>query len=131
MNLLKRNDQDLTNRVKWITHNGKDILLIDYSNSDGKGMREVIQDVREAYKHVEEHSVLGLGNFSNVFATDGIIEDFKVLTRDSVPFDKRNAVVGLSRGQRVGLRIVKLFSKNKNAAMPFNTREEALAYLTK
>ena len=40
-----------------------------------------------------------------------------------------SAIIGLTRGQRVWLKIVNLFPKAKN--VPFATWEEILAYLTK
>ncbi|HCX20423.1 MAG: hypothetical protein CMB80_13675 [Flammeovirgaceae bacterium] len=116
--------------ISWIEHNGKKVLLIDYSHCKDKWqMIEVVKATASFYQSAPG-KIFTLSDFNNVTGSQEYMAEVKRLGKEL--FDaktERGAVVGITGLKKVFLSGYNLIAKQK--IMPFNTKEQALDYLTK
>jgi hypothetical protein len=116
-------------RVRFIEHKGKRIILLDFS-----GMTENVQGlevVAEAIRVIGAQPVGG-GTLTLTDVTDTrydrqIIEAFKEMTARNRPFVKAAAVVSNSSLHRAAISMIALFSRRKLEV--FDSRAPALDWL--
>jgi len=117
----------MEDRIRFITHKGKQILLVDLSHCTAAEVEKISRLV-PAYANAEPlGSVLILGDFTgaqiNRKAADRIKQD-AVLDR---PHIKRSAWVGTEAIPHVFFENMKSFTQRELTS--FKTREEALDWL--
>ena len=116
-------------RISFITHHGKSIMVIDFSHLEPKEfllLLEVIQ--RTVAKHAPG-SLLTLADLTGAHVDRAVATRMKeVLVRDR-PFVKRSAWVGVDSVPKVYYENIKSFSQRDFP--PFATREEAMEWLVK
>ena len=116
--------------LSFIHHNGKKVLYIDYSNC--KTPQEtvaVLEQVRNEYLRTTEN-YLTLNNFTNAVSNNEYMDLVKKYGKEV--FDARtvrNAGLGLTGIKKILLSAYNITVKNK--LIPFDSREEALEFLTK
>lgn len=116
--------------VSTIQHKDKQIVLIDYTSCESK--EEMIRTLREAADlfRTFPDKVLSLSDFSGAFGSKEFMAETKRLSVDIFRSKtKKAAAIGVTGIKKVLLASFNAFSVNK--LTPFDTKEEALEYLTK
>ncbi|MFZ0818135.1 MAG: hypothetical protein WAM78_21590 [Candidatus Sulfotelmatobacter sp.] len=123
----------MTHRIRFITHHDKKILLIDVSNCSADGVESIFRAVPDFVTTQPRGSVLILSDFTGAsFNPDAI----RVMKETAV-FDKvyvnKSAWAGKSKDPQVISEDVsgELGHFARREFPVFETREEALAWLTK
>lgn len=115
------------NRIRYIEHAGKRILLADFRGCTPEQMQECVRLVPEHVTRQPERSVLLLGDFSGVEFTRESIEKLKIAAAFDQPHVTKGAWVLSGNLPRVLMESIRTFSARQIEV--FSTREEALAYL--
>ena len=114
-------------RIRFITHRGKQVLLVDISNCTPAEMNQLSRLV-PAYVAAEPRgSVLLLADFTGSKFDKAAFESLKQATVYDRPHIKRSAWVGTESLPRVFYENLKAFSQRDLPT--FKTREEALEWL--
>ena len=119
----------MSDRIRFIVHKGKHVLLVDLSNCSAAQVDEICHMVPRFVTAQPKGSVLILGDFT------GAKFDKKACTalKEGAVFDrphiKRSAWVGTESLPNVFYQNVKSFSQRDLPT--FKTREEALEWLVK
>jgi hypothetical protein len=114
-------------RLRYLEHHGKRILLADVSACNEEQLAECIRAVPQYVTKQPEHSVLLLGDFTGTHFTKETIEQLKIATVFDRPHVARAAWVLSDNLHKVLLDSIRNFSAREIAV--FATREEALDYL--
>ena len=114
-------------RVRFITHRGKQVLLIDSSHCTPE---LALRNANEAQRIVGTHplkSVLILTDLTDMQISREFVTRAKEVAVLNRPFVKRSALVGAQSLPGVFYKAIKTFSQREFPR--FNTREEALDWL--
>ena len=121
--------QFLTGHVRFITHLGKQILLLDLSNCSAAEVQEIFRAVPEFVTTRPRGSVLILSDFSGA----SIDQDGIRIMKETAVFDKlyvkKSAWTGTENLPRELAESLGTFSRRDFHV--FETREEALEWLAK
>ena len=117
-------------RVRFITHQGKRILLVDLTNCSAKDVMKVMAEVQRIVTAQPRESTLTLGDLTGgaQFSRDAITRMKEVAVFDR-PYVKRSAIVGAEGLPKVFYEALRTFSRREFPR--FKTREEALDWLVK
>ena len=114
-------------RIRFITHRGKQVLLVDISNCTPAEMNQLSRLV-PAYVAAEPRgSVLLLADFTGSKFDKAAFESLKQATVYDRPHIKRSAWVGTEALPKVFYENLKAFSQRDLPT--FKTRDEALEWL--
>jgi hypothetical protein len=114
-------------RVRFIEHKGKRILLLDFSNASAEQMLPLLRQVRAIVALGGHKSVLVLANYEGAEIDDRVAMRIKeVLTLDR-PFVKKAAWLGTEHILPALIENFHIFSQRETVT--FKTREEALEWL--
>ena len=119
----------MTDRLRFITHQGKQILLIDLSNCRATEVEKVFRSVPDLVTTCPLGSVLILSDFTGASCD---AEAIRVLQETAVfdkPFVKKSAFVGTGSFPQEFSENLSSFARR--AFPDFKTRDEALAWLAK
>jgi hypothetical protein len=123
----RRKQADVTDRIGFITHQGKQILLIDVSNCSAADVEKTFRAVPEFVTTRPRGSVFILTDFTGASFD---LEAIRVMKETAV-FDKsfvrKSAWVGTADFPQVFSENLKNFARREFPA--FKTREAALAWL--
>ncbi|MGH9492157.1 MAG: hypothetical protein ACRD2K_01525 [Terriglobales bacterium] len=114
-------------RVRFITHQGKQILLIDYSGCTRQALLDILKESERIVLAQPPGSVLTLADVTGVEVSKDVVDEAKkvaVRERDRV---KRAAIVGIESVPKVLFDAVQTFAAREYHT--FATREEALDWL--
>ncbi len=114
-------------RLRFVEHGGKRILLVDVTNCTPEQLAEYIKTVPQYVTRLPEHSVLLLGDFTGTQFTKETIEQLKIAAVFDRPHILKSAWVLGDNLHKVLLESIRTFSAREIAV--FHTREEALDYL--
>ena len=117
----------MTERVKFIEHKWRRILLLDFSECT---IDEALKTMEEAEKIIRSQpagSLLILTDVTNARYNLEAVEKLKGFTRGNAPYVRASAVVGLDGIQKVIYRAVVMFSKRMFPV--FEDREKAQDWL--
>lgn len=114
-------------RLRYVEHRGKRILLADVSVCTDEQLAECIKAVPQYVTKLPEHSVLILGDFTGTHFTKETIEQLKIAAVFDRPHVAKAAWVLSDNLHKVLLDSIRNFSAREIAV--FATREEALDYL--
>jgi hypothetical protein len=116
-------------RIRYITHRGQRILLVDHSGCTAAELATMC-DLVPSYVTLEpENSVLLLADFSNVQIDRDALEHVKLAAVFDRPHLKRSAWVITPSFPKAFYENVKAFSVRELRI--FQTREQALSYLVR
>lgn len=117
----------LDERISFLTHHSKAIMLIDCSRLNVKEMMIMLDLVQHTVARHEKNSLLVLADMNDVHLDRATAQRMKeVLTLDR-PYVKRAAWIGAQSVPKVYVDNFKSFSQREFRA--FETREEAMDYL--
>ncbi len=118
----------MPDRIRWITHKDKRILLIDYSGLRGEEALPFIQQVPSFYKDQPKGSVLCLIDVRNAYATQDVISALNTMVKTTTrPYDKKVAILGIAGAKKVLLITVNMISGH--TIKPFDDEQQALDWL--
>ena len=119
----------MPDRVSFITHRGKPIMLIDFSYCESKEILLLLDEVQHTVAQHQRGSLLTLADLTGAHIDRTVATRMKeVLVRDR-PFVKRSAWIGVDSVPKVYYDNIKSFSQRDFP--PFQTREEAMDWLVK
>ena len=117
----------MDDRIHFIEHKGKKILLIDCSQTTAHQMLLLLEHLRITVAQHAHESVVTLGDFTGAEVDRTVATKIKeVLALDS-PFVKKTAWVGTEKIPHALMEGFHTFSQRTIAT--FKTREEAMDYL--
>jgi hypothetical protein len=116
-------------RVRFVTHQGKQVLLVDYTNCTRQTLLDILKERECIVLAQPKGSALILVDVTGAQFNKDVVEEVKkvaVRERDRV---KRTAVVGEETQPKVFRDAVRTFAVRE--FHPFPTREAALDWLVK
>lgn len=114
-------------RISFITHKGKPIMVVDLSHCGAREILLLLDEVQRTVARHERGSLLTLSDMTGAHIDRAVATRMKeVLTLDR-PFVKRSAWVGTESLPHVYYENIKTFSRRDFPA--FKTREEAMQWL--
>ena len=116
-------------RVRFITHQGKKILLIDFTNCSPEEVTKIAGEVQKIVTARSPKSVLTLSDFTGARFSRAAFTRIKEVAVFDRPFVKRAALVGAESLPQVFYEALKSFSRREFPR--FKTREEAMNWLIK
>jgi hypothetical protein len=119
----------MNDRIRFITHQGKQILLVDLSHCSAAEVEKVLRELPEVVTTRPRGSVL---IFSDFTAASFDAEAMRVMKETAVfdkPYIKKTAWVGAEAFPEDFSKSLSSFARREFPA--FKTRDEALAWLVK
>ncbi len=114
-------------RVSFINHGGKDILLLDFSDMKATDAIAMIEHARGVIGGRPENSLLTLTDVTDIRFNDDLSRKMKEFTVHNKPYVKAAAVVGVTGLKRIIYNAVTAFS-GRNIST-FDDREAAKRWL--
>ena len=114
-------------RIRFIDHQGKKILLVDFSNCPAKDVEKITRAVPDHVTVQPRGSVLVLTDFTGAAFDQDALRAMKETAVFDKPFVKKSALIGtqsLPRGFHEAMT-----SYSRRELLIFKTREEALDWL--
>ncbi|MGA2456814.1 MAG: hypothetical protein ABSF85_04550 [Terriglobales bacterium] len=117
----------MDDRIQFIKHQGKPILLLDFSNANAHEMQLLLEQVRITVARHARESLLTLADYTGATVDHAVATKLKeVLTLDR-PFVKKTAWVGTESIPHAFMENFQTFSQRE--IVTFKTREEAMDWL--
>jgi hypothetical protein len=117
----------MNDNIRFVTHAGKQILLIDVSNCSALQVEEIYRAVPELVTTRPLGSVLILSDFTGASFNTEAIRVMKETAVFDKPYVKRSALAGTENFPQLFFESLSSFSRREFTA--FKTRDEALAWL--
>jgi hypothetical protein len=114
-------------RIRFIGHQGKQILLVDFSSCSATEVEKLAQAVPEYVTAQPRGSVLLLADFTGASFDHEALRAMKESAVFDKPYIKKSAWVGAENLPPVFERNLKAFSRREFTT--FQTRQEALNWL--
>jgi hypothetical protein len=116
-------------RIRFISHKGKQILLVDLSNCPAVEVQQIVRAVPEHVATLPRDSVLILSDFTGASFSKEAILAMKESAVFDKPFVKKSAWVGAESLPEEYQKSIKSFSKREFPK--FKDRQAALEWLAK
>jgi hypothetical protein len=116
-------------RIRFITHQGKRVLLVDLTNCSANDVMKVMAEVQRIVTAQPRESTLTLGDLTGAQFSRDVITRMKEVAVFDRPYVKRSAIVGAEGLPKVFYEALRTFSRREFPR--FKTREEALDWLVK
>ena len=114
-------------RVRFITHQGKQILFIDVTNCAAEEVIELLTEVQHIVTAQPPKSVLTLSDLTGAQFSRSAVTRMKEVAVFDRPYVERAAFVGAQSLPKVFYEALKTFSQREFCK--FKTREEAMDWL--
>ncbi len=114
-------------RIRFITHAGRQVLLIDHSGSNPEEIVRTLAEVETVIRNQPAHSLLVLCDFGGVTFDKKAADLMKVVATKDRPYVLRSAFVHAEEIPDVYYRALQSFSAREFPN--FKSREEALDWL--
>jgi hypothetical protein len=119
----------MDDRIRFVEHQGKQILLCDFSHANAHEMQLLLEYVRVVVAKHGHESIVTLGDYTGSAVDHAVATKLKeVLTLDR-PFVKKTAWVGTESIPHAFMENFHSFSQRE--IVTFKTREEAMDWLAK
>jgi hypothetical protein len=116
-------------RVRFLTHQGKQILFIDLTNGSAEEVIERLTEVQRMVTAQPRESVLTLSDLTGAQFSRTAVTRMKEVAVFDKPYVKRAALVGAESLPKVFYDALKTFSQREFRR--FKTREEAMDWLVR
>lgn len=117
----------MQDRISFITHRGKPIMLIDFSHCEPKEILLLLEEIQHSVARHKRGSLLTLADMTGAHVDRDVVTRMKeVLVRDK-PYVKRSAWIGADSIPKVFYENMKSFTQREFPS--FKTREEAMDWL--
>ena len=117
----------MDDRIRFIEHQGKQIMLIDFSGCTPEQILAVVAEVQDQIAEQPRDSVLTLADFTDARVDKTVAIRIKEALVFDRPYVKRSAWVGTEQLPKVLYENFKSFSQRDFPA--FKTREDAMDWL--
>ena len=117
----------MDDRIQFIEHAGKQILLLDFSHANVREMLLLLELVRVTIAQHARESLLTLADFTGAEVDHTVATKIKEVLALDRPFVKKTAWVGTEQIPHAFLESFHTFSQRKIAI--FNTRVEAMDWM--
>ena len=117
----------LSKRIQFITHGGKQILLVDFSNCPASDVERIARAVPDYVITQPRGSVLLLTDFTGASFDEEALRTMKESAVFDKPHIRKTARIGAGSFPTQFYERLKIFSRRDFPI--FKTREEALAWL--
>ena len=114
-------------RVRFITYQGKQILLVDLTNCSAEEVTQIVGEVQRVVTAQERKSVLTLSDLTGAQFSRTAVTRMKEVAVFDRPYVKRAALVGADSLPQVFYEALQTFSRREFPR--FQTREEAMDWL--
>jgi hypothetical protein len=114
-------------RISFITHKGKPIMIVDLSHCESKEILLLLDEIQLIVARHERGSLLTLADMTGAHIDRAVATRMKEVLVMDRPFVKRSAWVGADSVPRVYYENIKSFSQREFPT--FKTREEAMDWL--
>ncbi len=119
----------MNEHIRFITHEDKQILLVDLSNCPAREVEEITRTVPDYVTVQPRGSVLLLADFTGASIDVEAIRAMKESAVFDKPFIKRSAWVGAEKFPEVLYQNLRSFSRREFPI--FKSRQDALTWLVK
>src|SRR5271165_3271843 len=116
-------------RIRFIAHRGKQILLVDLSHCPADRIEKIVREVLEVVAVFPRASVLILSDFTGASITEEVIRGIKEAAVFDKPYVKKSALLGIENLPPQFTENLSSFSRRIFPA--FKSREEALDWLVR
>ena len=117
----------MDDRINFVEHQGKQILLLDFSNTTAQQMQLLLEYVRITVAQHARESLLTLADMTNATVDHTVATKIKEVYTLDRPFVKKSAWVGADTIPHAFLENFHNFSQRD--IVNFKTREEAMDWL--
>jgi hypothetical protein len=114
-------------RISFVTHRGKMIMLIDFSHLEPKELLLLLEEIQQVVARHARDSLLTLADLTGAHIDRAVATRMKEVLVHDRPYVKRSAWVGVDSVPHVYYENIKSFSQRDFP--PFKTREEAMDWL--
>jgi hypothetical protein len=119
----------MDDRISFVTHQGKPIMLVDLSHCQPKQILLLLDEIQHTVARHPRGSLLTLADFTGAHLDRDVVTRMKeVLVRDR-PYVKRAAWIGAESVPKIYFENIKSFSQREYASFP--TRKAAMDWLVK
>jgi hypothetical protein len=119
----------MNNPIRFVDHQGKRILFVDFSNRRANEVEKIARSVPEVAALEERNSILLLADFTGAVFDDDAIRALKEASVFDKPYVKKSASIGTRSFPRTLHEEMTAYSRR--TLMTFETRDEALDWLIK
>ncbi len=117
----------MDDRIHFVEHQGKQILLLDFSHASAHEMQLLLEHVRITVAQHARESLLTFADFTEATVDHAVATKLKeVLTLDR-PFVKKTAWIGTESIPHAFMENFETFSRRE--IVTFKTRKEAMDWL--
>ena len=127
MRTKPRGSLSIADRIRFIDHEGKRILFVDFSNCKAGEVEQISRKVPDYVTTQPFGSVLILTNFAGASFDEDALRTMKESAVFDKPFVKRSALIGTDTLPRQFYDDIKSFSRRELPIFP--DRDAALAWL--
>jgi hypothetical protein len=114
-------------RINFITHQGKQILVLDFSNSKPDEVLRTIEQAKGVISKQPPNSLLTLTNTTGTRFDDEVTAQMKAYAAHNKPYVRAGAAIGITGLRKIIFDAILLFSSRKLAT--FDTIEAAKDWL--
>lgn len=114
--------------LRWITHRGKTVLLLDFTQRSGERVKQLAREVQQVITSQPRASVLVLADFTGATFSDEATNQIATAAAADRPHVLRSAWVGTESFPEEWFNRIRDYSQRD--IRRFATREEALEFLT-
>ena len=118
----------MSDRISFITHRGKPIMLIDFSQCEAKEILELLDEIQRTVAKHDRNSLLTLADLTGAHIDRAVATRMKEVLVMDRPYVKKSAWVGIDSLPKVYYENMKTFTQRNFP--PFQTREAAMDWLT-
>ena len=117
----------MDDRIHFVEHRGKQILLLDFSHANSNEMQLLLEYVRATVAKHPHESLVTLADFTSATVDHAVATKVKEVMALDRPFVKKTAWVGAESIPHAFMENFHNFSQRE--IVTFKTREEAMDWL--
>jgi hypothetical protein len=119
----------MSNPIRFIDHQGKRILFVDFSNRRADEVEKIARSVPEVAELEPRNSILLLSDFTGAVFDENTIRALKEAAVFDKPYVSKSALLGTASFPRSLHKDMTNYSRRSFST--FETRDEAIAWLIK
>lgn len=117
----------MPDRISFITHHGKPIMVVDLSHCESKEILLLLEEAQHTVARHKRGSLLTLGDMTGAHIDRAVATRLKEVLVLDRPFVKRSAWVGVESVPHIYYENIKSFTQREIPT--FKSREEAMDWL--
>lgn len=118
-----------SDRISWISYQGKQVILEDYSGLQGKDMLDVLHASEEVFKKLK-NPVPVLLDFTDAFVGNDFMNEFTRLGNKYDALIEKGASIGFNGSKKALAMVFFVYTGQDHKSKICDSKQEALEYLT-